>query len=359
MQNKICTYVCLAVFAALTATSVYAQEPAPAPAQQFYQLESTLSFKSKGSSWDYLTFDPDTSYLYIGRRKEGVTVVNTLTNKIVAELENAKDANGVTLIKDMDLGYTSNEDGTMTMFQISSLKTLKRIKVGGDGDSSVYEPVTKRIFFLQGDSKEIVALDAKTGERAGHLSTPSSKLEAPVADGDGNIFIPFRDKNVVVRLDAGKMKLTAEWPTIGCDEPSAMAWDKTSKRLFVGCRGKNPVLLVMDSENGHVVTSQPIGRGTDKVIFDAETKKIYTANGVDGNLVIIDQINADTYKLSEALGTRPGARTMAMDPKTKKIFLVTAEGTQDQSKKVNRGPGYFYPNRFFPNTFVLLTYSRK
>lgn len=355
MRNKIFTYACLAGFAALAATSVHAQQPA----QPFYQLESTLSFKSNGNSWDYLTFDPDTSYLYIGRRKEGVTVVNTLTNKVVAELENAGDANGVTLVKDMDLGYTSNEDGTMTMFKISSLKTLKRIKVGKDGDSSVYEPVTKRIFFLQGDSKNIVALDALTGEQTGHLSTQSSKLEAPVADGNGNIFLPFRDKNVVVRLDAREMKLTAQWPTTGCDEPNGLAWDKTSKRLFVGCRGKNPVLLVMDSENGNVVASQVIGRGNDKVIFDAETKRIYTANGVDGNLVIIDQIDANTYKLSEALGTRPGARTMAMDPKTKKIFLVTAEGTQDQSKKANRGPSYFYPNKFFPDTFVLLTYSRK
>jgi DNA-binding beta-propeller fold protein YncE len=357
MRNKIITCACLIGLAIVTAAPVHAQEPAPA--QKFYQLESTLSFKSKGGSWDYLTFDPDTSYLYIGRRKEGVTVVNTLTNKVVAELNNAEEANGVTLIKEMDLGYTSNEDGSMTMFKISSLKTLKRIKAGKDGDSSVYEPVTKRILFLQGDSKEIVALDAETGEPAGHLKTTSSKLEAPVADGSGNVFLPLRDKNVVVRLDAKEMKLTAEWPTTGCNEPTGLAWDKTGKRLFVGCRGKNPVLLVMDSDNGKVVASQEIGRGVDKVIFDDETKKIYTANGVDGNLVIIDQVDANTYKLSEALGTRPGARTMAMDPKTKKIFMVTAEGTQDQSKKANRGPGYFYPNKFFPNTFVLLTYSRK
>ena len=343
---------------ALVATSAQAEQPV-APKQKFYQLESTLPMKSNGNSWDYLTLDPDTSYLYIGRRKEGVTVVNTATNKVVAELQNAEDANGVTLIKDMDLGYTSNEDGSMTMFNISTLKTVKRIKVGEDGDSSVYEPVTKRIFFLQGDSKTIVALDARTGEKVSELKTQSSKLEAPVADGKGNIFMPFRDKNVVVRLDAREMKLTAQWPTTGCTDPTGLAWDKDGKRLFVGCRGKNPVLLVMDSDNGKVIASQEIGRGVDKVIYDKDTKKIYTANGVDATLVIIDQIDANTYKLSEALGTRPGARTMDMDPKTKKIFMVTAEGTQDQNKKVNRGPGYFYPNTFFPNTFVLLTYSSR
>jgi len=88
-------------------------------------------------------------------------------------------------------------------------------------------------------------------------------------------------------------------------------------------------------------------------------KKIYTANGVDGKLMIFDKADAITNKLPDALGTRPGARAMEIDPALKKLFLVTAEGAQDQSKKINRGPGYFYPNRFFPDTFVLLTYSRK
>jgi DNA-binding beta-propeller fold protein YncE len=349
--------ICL--FAATVLTVIPQIAGAADAKQKFYQLESTMSFKSGDQSWDYLTFDPDTSYLYIGRRKAGVTVVNTRTNKIVTELEKAGDANGVTLIKEMDLGYTSNEDGTMTMFKLSTLKFIKSIKVGEDGDSSVYEPVTKRILFLQGDSKKIAALDAKTGEIVGNITLTSSKLEAPAADGNGNVFLPLRDKNVVIRLDAKKMEVTATWPTTGGDEPTGLAYDKNTKRLFVGCRGKNPVTVVMDSEDGKVVAKHEIGRGVDKVIFDPETKKVYTASGVDGTLIIYDQIDANTYKLSEALGTRCGARTMAMDPKTKKIFMVTAEGTQDQSKKVNRGPSYFYPNKFIPNTFVLLIYSQK
>lgn len=359
MKNKFFTCACLTVVAALASASAYAQEPAKAPKQKFYQLESTLPMKSSGKSWDSLTFDPDRSYLYIARRADGVTVVDTASNKVVAELENAKGANGVTLIKELGLGYTSNEDGSMTMFNPATLKTVKRTKVGADGDISVYEPVTKRLFFLQGDSKQIVAVDAKTGQKVGSMATPSGKLQAPVADGKGNIFLPFRDKNVVVRIDAKAMKITAEWPTTGCAEPSGLDWDKNNNRLFVGCRSKSPVLLVMDSQNGKVIASQEIGRGNDKVIYDETTKRIFTSNGVEANLVVIDQVNADTYKLSEALGTRPGARSMAMDPKTKKVFTVTAEGTQDQGKKVNRGPSYFYPNTFFPNTFVLLTYSSK
>ena len=106
-----------------------------------------------------------------------------------------------------------------------------------------------------------------------------------------------------------------------------------------------------------MITTLEIGRGNDGVIYDAATRKIYTSNGVDANLVIYDQVDADTYKLAEATTTRPYARTMALDPKTKKVYLVTAEGTADPSKKINKAVAPFYPNRYFPDTFTVLTFA--
>ena len=111
----------------------------------------------------------------------------------------------------------------------------------------------------------------------------------------------------------------------------------------------------MDAESGKVITTLDLGRGNDGVVFDPDTRKIYASNGVDGNLVIVQQMDADTYRLAEAPTTRPFARTMALDPKTKKVYLVTAEGTVDPTKKINSGPSALYPNRYFADTFTLLT----
>ena len=117
--------------------------------------------------------------------------------------------------------------------------------------------------------------------------------------------------------------------------------------------------VVQDADSGKVIATQEIGRGNDGVIYDAETRKIYTSNGVDANLVIYDQVDANTYKLAEATTTRPYARTMALDPKTKKVYMVTAEGTSDPAKKINKAVAPFYPNRYFPDTFTVLTYAPK
>ena len=115
----------------------------------------------------------------------------------------------------------------------------------------------------------------------------------------------------------------------------------------------------MDPGTGKVIAKPAIGRGNDVLVFDSETRKLYTSNGFDGTLVIIDQLDADTYRLAEAATTRPYARTMALDPKTKKVYLVTAEGTVDPSKAWKSEIAPFYPNKYFPDTFTLLTYSRR
>jgi hypothetical protein len=331
----------------------------PTLAQQFYHLESAVLLKSAAPDWDYVTLDPSRGYLFIGRRGEGVVVYDVKTKKVVRTIDKTDDANAITLVPEFDRGYSTNGDGTTTAFQLSTLKTIDRIKIGEDADSGFYDPVTKQIAFTMGDSKAIAFVDAKTGSVLGKLAMESKKLDGTVPDGEGNLFMALRDRNSVVKIDVAARKVTGEWKTTGCDEPTGIAFDRVNKRIFVGCRGKSPVLAVLDSDSGRVVTTVEIGRGNDGVIYDPATRKIYTSNGVDANLVIYDQVDADTYKLAEATTTRPYARTMALDPSSKKIYLVTAEGTADPAKKINKAVAPFYPNRYFPNTFAVLTFSPK
>ena len=155
-----------------------------------------------------------------------------------------------------------------------------------------------------------------------------------------------------------KCDLVAEWKIGNHIKPNGVAYDTANKRLFVSTRGDNPALLVYDP-SGKIVAEQTIGLNNDSIVFDQSAKKIYTANGWDGTLVILDQVDANTYKLAEAATTRPWARTMALDPKTKTVYLVTAEGTVDPAKPWKTSVSAFYPNKYFKDTFTLLTYTRK
>lgn len=342
----------------LAAALVMAAGAASADPAPFYRLEHTFPLSGAKPGWDYLAFDPARPYLYIGRRKDGVTVLDVDAGKIVAVIENSKDANAIALVPEFDRGYTGNEDGSTTIFQLSTLKTIARVKFGEDADAGFYEPVTKQMVFTQGDSKALTFLDAKTGKELGKVATVSSKLDATVADGEGALFTAERDRNALIKTDAKSRKIVAEWKTEGCEQPTSLAFDPAHKRLFVGCRGKAPVLLVMDAMDGRSVASLEIGRGNDGVIYDPDSHRIFTSNGVEGNLVIFEQLDADHYRLEEAVTTRPSARTMAEDPRSKKLYLVTAEGVVDPAKPVNKGVSPFYPNTYFDDSFTVLVYSR-
>jgi DNA-binding beta-propeller fold protein YncE len=330
---------------------------AAAQAQQFYHLESAVTIKGGTPEWDYVTLDPGRGYLFIGRRGDGVTVFDVKAQKVIRNIDRSEDANATVLLPEFDRGYTINGDGSSTVFELSTLKSIDRIKVGDDADSAFFDPATKQLAFTMGDSRKVTFVDARTGKIAGELPIDSKKLDGAVADGEGNLFMALRDRNLVVRIDVAQRKLTAQWNMAPCEEPTGIAFDKADGRIFVGCRGRNPVLAVLDSGSGKVVTTLEIGHGNDGVIYDGTTHKIYTSNGVDANLVIYDQVNPDTYKLSEATTTRPYARTMDLDPKTKKVYLVTAEGTADPARKINKAVAPFYPNHYFPDTFTVLTYS--
>ena len=327
------------------------------PVSAFYRLESAVTLKSEKPDWDYVTLDPARGYLFIGRRGEGAIVYDVKSRKVLRTIDKSDDAGAIVLVPEFDRGYTANEDGTTTIFQLSTLKTIDRVKFGADSDSGFYDPVTKQIAFTMGDSSAVAFVDAKTGKVLDTMKVDSKKLDGTAPDGEGNLLMALRDKNLVVKIAVAQRKITAQWPTTGCEQPTGVAYDKEHKRIFVGCRGAKPVLAIMDADSGQVIATPDIGRGTDGVIYDAATRRIYTSNGVDANLVIYEQVDPNTYKLVEATTTRPYARTMALDPKTKKLYLVTAEGTADPAEKINSAVARFYPNRYYRDTFMVLTFS--
>jgi DNA-binding beta-propeller fold protein YncE len=344
----------IATFAALTVLGLSAQ------AAPFYQLESALTIKSPSlPSWDYLSVDPIRPVLYIARRADGILTYDTSTNQVTGALAGTQEGNSVTIVPELDRMFVTTTGGALVIFEHSTLKPLNRVSYGESADNTFYDPATQQLLITQGDDHQVVFADAKTYAKTGTLKYDADNLEGAVADGQGFMYVAIRDKDKVLKIDMRTHALAAEWSTPGFTRPNSVAFDRANNRLFVTTRGMNPALLVYDAATGKIVASPTIGLNNDSIVFDKETKKIYTANGWDATLVIIDQVDANNYKLAEAVSTRPWARTMALDLKTKKVYLVTAEGTVDAAKPWKAQVSPFYPNKYFKDTFTLLTYSRQ
>lgn len=200
-------------------------------------------------------------------------------------------------------------------------------------------------------------MDARSLAVVGHVDLEAKTAEASVADGAGSILLNERDRNMVARIDAASARGTAEWPTTGCTQPTGLAYDGANHRAFIGCRGSKPVLAVMNTDSGAIVATLGLGRGNDGVAYDRKHHRIITTNGVEGNIAIFHQDDADHYRLEQAITTRPSARTMAYDATAERIFIVTAEGVVNPAQPVNAGPSAFYPNAYYDNSFMVLTHK--
>ena len=267
--------------------------------------------------WDYLNIDSAARRLYISRGTH-VMVVDADNGKVVGDIADTQGVHGIAVAPDLGLGFTSNgRAASVTCFDLKTLKTVRVIAPTGEGpDAILYDPFSKRVFTFNGHGHSVTAIAAATGAIEGTLPL-AGKPEFAATDGAGRIFVNLEDKSEIAVFGAQDLKLQATWPIAPAEEPSGLAFDAATGRLY--STGGNAKVAVVDAKTGKVLAALPSGEGTDAGGFDPGNGLAYASNGA-GTLTVIKGL--------QALGNVPtarGARTMAVDAKTHHVFLVTAD----------------------------------
>lgn len=288
-------------------------------------------------SWDYIGIDSVNRHVFVSHGPE-LEILNADTYELVGKIPapgadfskpetlTGQGVRGGTAAPDLGRGFIPNaRDGSMSIFDLKTLKVLAVVPVGENPDGYVYDPATKRGFTFSNRTKAAAAVDIADAKLAGMVQL-GSKPEAAAADGKGYVFVNMQEKDMIAKINSRKLVVEQSWPTAPCNQPTSMAMDTKTNRLFIGCRGNTPILAVMDASNGKIIATLPIGAGTDAAAFDADKRLIFTSNG-EGTITVIQQESADKYKVLETVKTEPGARTMTLDTKTHKLFLITADRT--------------------------------
>src|SRR6266404_1731922 len=231
-----------------------------------YHVARTYKIGGEGG-WDYLTVDSKARRVYISRGTH-VMVVDADTFAVVGDIPNTNGVHGIAVVADLDKGFTSNgRDNAVTVFDLKTLKVLATVPVGKNPDAILYDPSSKRVFTLNGASHDTTAIDAKTNTVAGTIAL-GGKPEFAVADEKGHVYVNVEDKNEIVQFDPMKLTVENHWTIAPGEEPSGLAMDRKHRRLFSVCGNK--LMAVVNADNGRVVTTLPIGAGTDAAGFDPE-----------------------------------------------------------------------------------------
>jgi DNA-binding beta-propeller fold protein YncE len=329
---------------ALPLAAVGHAQPAP-----LYTLTQSIPLPG-GVKWDYLHFDAPTARLYISRGSE-IAVVNTSTDQLVGTLGRLPGSHGIAVDPATGLIYADSATNRQAVaFNPQTFKPVATAPVVLDADGMAYDAPSKQIYVAGGDGNAVTPISTVTRKPAADIPLGGAP-EFLASDGAGSLYVNINDKDEIIRIDTAKNTITARWPTAPCQSPTGLAIDPATRRLFSSCH--SGVAVVLDADTGRLVATLPIGKGTDAAAFDPARKRFFSSDS-DGTLTVVAENSADDFSVLGNVKTALGARTMAADPATGRIFLVTGTVTKTIPPKApNDHPHY----TFAPGSVKLLIFS--
>jgi DNA-binding beta-propeller fold protein YncE len=288
-----------------------------------YHLLRTITVGGAGG-WDYLTVDEPGRRVFVSHETQ-VEVIDLASNSVSAKIPDTPGVHGIALALEEGRGFVSNgRASTVTIFDLKTLAAISQVPTGKKPDAIVYDPSTHRVFAMNGGGDSSTVIDAASGKIVGTIELGGGP-EFATADGLGNVFVNLEDQSLTLRIDAQNLTVKNRWPLAPCERPSSMAIDRANHRLFIGCRSK--VMAVVNSDNGNVIVTLPIGDHVDASAFDPATGLVFNSTG-EGTVDVFHEDSPDRYTAVQHIPTHAGSKTMALDAKTHQLLVPSnASGT--------------------------------
>ncbi len=300
---------------------------------------------ASGGGWDYIEADFGNK-IYVTHGSQ-VNILNKSNGDSSDFIANTNGVHGIAFDVAQGKGFTSNgRSNNVSVFNTKTNKVITQIATGQNPDAIMYEPFSKKIITCNGRSKTLSFIDPIKNMLVDSVSV-GGKPETAVSDDQGKIYVNIEDKNEIAVIDVKTFKVINRWSLKPGESPTGLAIDTKTKRLFAGCE---KLLIVMDANTGKIINKITIGDGCDGVVFDAETKNIFTANG-EGTISVIHEDNKNKFNLTETVITKKGARTISLDTKTHLLYLPTAD-FESADPNVKGRP------KMIPGSFQVLVYGK-
>ncbi|WP_369753561.1 YncE family protein [Flavobacterium sp. WC2409] len=303
--------------------------------------------------WDYLAVDDVNQHLFISHGSE-VNVIDLKSNALITTIPDTKGVHGIAIANDLNKAFISNgKDNSVSIVNLTTFELIEKVAISGKNpDAILYDAFSKKVFTYNGKSNNATVLDAITNKEIKSIAL-GGKPEFSVTNTKGLIFVNIEDKNEIKTIDATKLAVKATWSIAPGDEPSGLAIDLESNRLFAVCGNK--LMVVVNAINGKVVKTLPIGDGCDGVTFNPKNKLIFSSNG-EGTITVVKEKSPAVFAVLQTVKTQKGARTITLNKTTNQLYLSTAnfgEKPKPTAEIPNPRPS------IIPNSFTILVVDDK
>ena len=286
-----------------------------------YKIVNKISLEGN-DKWDYLFSDDSTSRLYVSHGTQ-VHVVDELTGKVIGKISGLKGVHGIAIAPKLNKGFISTKiDNSVTIFDTNTFEVIKKVVMTGTSpDAILFDSFSQKVFVCNGHSNNVTVLDAASNEIVATIKLTGNP-EYSQSDRKGKIYINLEDASSIAVINATTYKVENVWPLAPGAEPTGLALDNKSHRLFSACANK--LMIVVDAESGKVIAHLPIGEKVDGAGFDPESKCAFSSNG-DATMTVVKEDENDQYSVVANVPTQKGARTIAVNKKTHHIYLPAAD----------------------------------
>jgi len=315
------TFACVAALGGAATLSLAALSK-PAGGWHWLRTVPIAAAPGGGEYFDYVYVDSASRRAYLSQGTSE-DVVDLDSGKQLGAVTGLQRDHGVVVPPGLGRGFISDGDaGQVAVFDVHSLRIVKRIPTAKDSDGMLYEPVHQRVWCFEGDAHSASVIDPQSETVVATLPLGGSPEQA-ATDGHGMIYDNLADKNQIAVINARTLKITHRWPVAPAGQPVAMAMDPVHRKLFIGAR--NPAVMIeMDADSGKIVAGPfPIGPGVDSCVFDSGTA-VAACSTRDGAIHVFREDARGLVTPSQVIKTEFGAKTMALDPKTHEFLTDTA-----------------------------------
>ena len=320
--------------------------PAHGAAPDSYHFIQAIPIGGAGG-WDYLTIDPSARRLFMSQATR-IVVIDIEKNKIIGEITDTPGVHGIAISGELNRAFSSNgKENKVSIIDLATRKTIAKVSTGENPDAIIYIPQSHEVYAFNGRTKSATVIMARSGDVAATIALAGKPEFAAVDTTSQRVFVNIEDKSVVEVIDTKSHQIAATWPLAPCETPTGMAIDTRNQRLFIGC--ENELMVMMDSATGKILSTVPIGKGVDAIAYDQGTKFVFSSNG-EGTVTIAQEATPGKLTVSQTLKTQKGARTLALDPQTHRIYLPAADFELPTSGEGKR-PG------IIPGTLKILVYG--
>jgi DNA-binding beta-propeller fold protein YncE len=329
-------------FVFISVTAILKSQTVPS----HYRIANKFPVEGDGG-WDYLNVDESTSRIFISHGTV-VNVIDEKDGKLIGTIPDTKGVHGIAIASDLNKAFISNgRDSSVTIINLTTLAFITKVTVTGQNpDAIIYDPFSHNVFVYNGRTANATVIDGSANKVIATIKL-DGKPENSVSDGKGKVYVNIEDMSEITVINSLTNKVEHTWSISPGEEASGLALDNENHRLFTVC--SNKLMVILDASSGKVITSVPIGDGSDGAAFDPALKRAYSSNG-EGSLTVVQEITPDEFKVLENVTTQRGARTITINKKTHHLFLSAAEyETQSQTEgNTNRRPAVK------PGTFMVL-----